>query len=184
MKPEALGCAEVGTEARLKKSTEPGKIEVACLDRQDRACTAFRMINSAQMDNMAIEHIFNGLQSQIIEYNKTSHLSKSVSTLPAGHPLRRDINELLSVLRRTENAIELLREQTSDVRLTNGDLFNLHSCEYIEAVADRRKAWLDNSRIRLNIQRELTQLPIDIFSEIRRASGDLLGAKANTRLGQ
>ena len=28
MKPETVGCSEVGTEARLKKSTEPDKTEV------------------------------------------------------------------------------------------------------------------------------------------------------------
>ena len=107
-----------------------------------------------------------------------------VSSIPAGNPLRREVNELLSILRHTENIIDLQKEQAQDLRQTNADLFNLHACEYIEAVADRRKVWLDNSRIKLNIQRELAQLPIDIFSDTKRDSGDLLGTKATTRLGQ
>ena len=70
------------------------------------------------------------------------------------------------------------------MRQTNADLFNLHANDYVEAVADHRKLWLDNSRLKLNIQRELCQLPIDSFSDTARDSGDLLGAKATIRLGQ
>ena len=57
---------------------------------------------------------------------------------------------MLSIVRYAENAIDLLKEQTHDVRQANADLFNLHACDYIEVVSDRRKAWLDNW-IKLNM---------------------------------
>ena len=69
-------------------------------------------------------------------------------------------------------------------RLINADLFNIQTCNYIEAVTDRLKIWLDNSRIRLDVQRELNLLPIDIFSGTKKSSGDLLGATATERLTQ
>ena len=139
MKTEAVGCSQVGTEARLKKNTAAGKAEATCLERQERATTAFRMINSSQLNNSAIERVFKGLQDQITEFNNTSLLSGLVSKLPAGNPLRRELNELLSIVRRSENAINLANEEIQDSRQTNSDLFSLHASEYIEATADRRK---------------------------------------------
>ena len=179
-----VGCTEVGTEARLKRTSDAGKVEAASLERQERACSAFRMVNASQLDNMAIDHVFQRLRDQITEYNKNSVLSEVIPTLQAADPFRRDLNELLSILRYTENAIDLFKEQTHDVRQINADLFNLLSCDYIEAVSARRKAWLDSSRIKLDVQRELAQLPIDIFSESCKSSGDLLGSRATVRLSQ
>ena len=184
MKPDAVGCAEVGTEARLKKTSDAGKVEAACLERQERACLAFRMINASQLDNMAIDNVFQRLHDQITEYNKNSVMSEVIPSLAAADPFRRDLNEVLSILRYPDNAIDLLKEQTYDVRQINADLFNLLACDYIEAVSGRRKAWLDNSRIKLNVQRELAQLPVDIFSESSESFGDILGSKANGRLSQ
>ena len=91
---------------------------------------------------------------------------------------------MLSIIRDTEHSISLMKDQTQDMRQTNADLFNLHANDYVEAVADRRKLWLDNSRIRLNVQRELLQLPIDTFSDSAMNSGDQLGEKATIRLEQ
>ena len=80
--------------------------------------------------------------------------------------------------------MSLLKEASSDVRQANNDLFNIQACNYIEAVSERRKLWLDNSRIKLDIQRELNQFPIDSFSVSDKNSGDLLGAKATEWLNQ
>ncbi|MEK6220474.1 MAG: hypothetical protein N2B01_06315, partial [Psychrobacter cryohalolentis] len=178
MKTDAVGCSQVGTEARLKKA------ETACLERQERATTAFRMINSSQLNNAAIEKVFQRLRDQITEFHSTSLLSGIIPTLPAGNPLRRELNDLLSIVRHAENAINLITEETQDSRQTNRDLFSLHASEYIEAAADRRKLWLDNSRLRLDVQRELAKLPIDTFSDTTKDPGDLLGARATIRLTQ
>ena len=71
-----------------------------------------------------------------------------------------------------------------DIKQGNADLFNIHSCAYVESVAERRKLWLDNSRIKLDVQRELNALPIDTFSCTAKSSADLLGSKATDRLKQ
>ena len=184
MKPDAVSCSQVGTEARLKKNTAAGKAEAACLERQERATTAFRIINSSQLNNAAIEKVFQRLRDQITEFHSTSLLSGIIPTLPAGNPLRRELNDLLSIVRHSENAINLITEETQDSRQTNSDLFSLHASEYIEAAADRRKLWLDNSRLRLDVQRELAKLPIDTFSDTTKDPGDLLGARATIRLTQ
>ena len=119
------------------------------MERQERACTAFRSINSSQLDNMDIENVFGRLQNQIF-------------------------NRALSIIRCTENAVDVLKEQSHDVRQAIADLLNIHACNGIE---DRRKVWLDNSRIKLNVQRELAQFPVDIFPATKKDSGDLLGLK-------
>ena len=184
MKSEAVGVSEVGVKARLKKNTTAGTAEAVCLTRQERASTAFRMINSLQLNQQATDTVFQRLTDRITEFNKTSILNDMVSSLKATDPLRRELIALLSIVSDTENCVSLLRDQTQDSRQTNADLFNLHSNDYVEAVSDRRKLWLDNSRVRGNVQREMFQLPIDTFSLTERSSGDLLGAQASIRLGQ
>ena len=184
MKPDAIGLSEVGTESRLKKGSESGKVEALCLERQEKACTAFRMINSSQLDNSAIDNVFGKLSDRIKEFHNTSRLSNMILTMQTDNPLRRELNNVLSIVRDTEHSIDLLNEQTQDLRQTNQDLFNLHANDYVEAVTDRRKLWLDHSRIGKNVQRELAQFPIDSFSDSTRNSGDLLGAKATVRLEQ
>ena len=184
MRPEAVSCSQVGIEARLKKNSAAGKAEATCLGRQDRATTAFRIINSVQLNNAAKEQVFQQLQDQINEFHSTSLVSSLIPTLPAGNALRKELNELLSIVRHTENAITLVTEETQDSRQSNSDLFSIHATEYIEATADRRKLWLDNSRIRLDVQRELASMPIDTFSDTTKDPGDLLGARATLRLTQ
>ena len=85
-----------------------------------------------------------------------------LTMLPADSPL--SLGEAISITRYSDNAIALHSEMSSDIRQANADLFNIQACNYIEAVSDRRNLWLDNSRIKLNIQREWNQLPIDGFS--------------------
>ena len=104
--------------------------------------------------------------------------------LRANDPLRRELINVMSIIRDTEHCISIMRDQTQDSRQTNADLFNLHANDYVEAVSERRKLWLDNSRLRLNVQRELLNLLIDTFSDTAKRSGDLLGAQATFRLGQ
>ena len=91
---------------------------------------------------------------------------------------------MLSIVRHSENAISLIAEETQDSRQANSDLFSLHASEYIEAATDRRKLWLDNSRIKLDVQRELAKMPIDTFSDTTKDPGDLLGMRATIRLTQ
>ena len=141
------------------------------MEKQDRACTAFHIINSILLTSHAVENIFDNLQSKISEFNKTSKLSNLLTRLPADNPLRKDFCEAISIIKYADNVIALHKEASSDIKQANADLFNIKACNYIEVVTDRRKIWLDNSRIRLYVQRELNSLPIDIFFGDLRCKG-------------
>ena len=81
MKADSVGVSEVGTEARLKKTSEAGKSEVTCLEKQERASMAFRMINSSQMNNTGMENVFQRLSDRIVEFHNTSGHVQNDSSL-------------------------------------------------------------------------------------------------------
>ena len=100
MRNDVVGCLEVGCEARLKKHLDSSKKEDVCLSKQERACSAFRIINFNMLTEQAVEKIFDHLQGKIAEFNKTADFPNLLTTLSPDNALRKDLVSVVSIGKR------------------------------------------------------------------------------------
>lgn len=81
-----------------------------CIERQELASTAFRIINSNQMSTHAVDNAANSLLEKISEFKRTNGLSRFLMSVPADNLLRKDLGDAISLISQAESFVDLVKE--------------------------------------------------------------------------
>mgnify|MGYP007021599492 CR=1 FL=1 len=182
----ATQCRDLSHKARLDVASSHGKAEKVALHQQDLAQVGLRIINSQQTDVNALKSIQESFTDSVLKLQTSTDVMaaaqfQNLDTLSADQS---QFLEIYNFVTSVKSAASLLDAALQDLRDCSADLFNLFSSMFISAVTDRRKAWLEASRLKPGVVKELNAMPIDCLVHGVEGAGDLLGKKATARVEQ
>ena len=171
----------MGTEARLLPKSEGAKVEKAALDKIQAACTGFRLSNNLSLDLKAALNVTQEGRILTAEFRSKPALGLHESELSEALVCREtEVSEFAATI---SKKLTMIEEAIEDAILCSSDHFNMESAAFLNAVVERRQAWLSASEIPEEVQKEMSSLPIALPSTGKEGPLDLLGPEATKRLG-
>jgi hypothetical protein len=181
-KKTSVGSSQVGHNARLHPQQNAGKAEKVHLDRQFKASTQMRLINNIQLDTLVIQSVMGKLSESIDKVKKSFNMDVLMEDLSPDNPSRGAFVAMKELLSTATEVVSTSREGIRDLTQCNADSFTLQNNIYIDAVKERRRLWLENSRLRPDLQAEINSMPFGTPTMDSSSAPDLLGAEATKRV--
>lgn len=173
----SLALASADERARLNPNSTQGKVEIESLAALERAKVHLQVANNIALDFMALEKISLALSKRLKEFAASS---KDIpSTLEEFSVWRQSVDKLTDFVSRTTG--DLSRGIEDGLRVSN-DQIQLLASDVLKAHSDRRKAWLEFSRIDQAVQAEINLSPFQFYSKESKDPVDLLGPTGTVRL--
>ena len=175
-----LSNATPSHEARIDPNKVWGAREKANIEHEMFALTSFRISNALSLGVQALSALAVALRQNLGRYKSLPPLDRQESlSMQKIKDREQQFAEFSSEVSQT---LATMSEGFQDVARCSGDLFNMNVNTYINAVADRRKTWLEVTNLPKYIQDGLNKLPIEVHNPTSGKSPDLLGPEVTERL--
>jgi hypothetical protein len=138
-----------GLKTKLKKSLPEGQKEVDSVKELSQASSFLRVVNSQELGIQAMAVLIQQMGDHIDELSSIEGLPQLFATK-------------FSLL---QTGVQNVNMAVDDLKLGNTNLAKCVLHQYVEAVRDRRQAWVDSSNLPPPFKSELTSAALDILEE-------------------
>jgi hypothetical protein len=174
-----LSCSMPSPDARIDQSKPAGQTEKRALRDQSVAQAGLRISNALSLSILTVEKLVNDLRQEVATFKSSAPLDFPL-TVDRIQERESQVSQMASSV---STALASISNGLTDLHRCSSDLCNLQTCSYIEAVSERRKAWLSLSAVPARIQTEMCSMPINVHSP-GESPPDLLGSQATVRFDQ